>query len=360
MNAATSSPSSPTPHSKLFHTFHRSEANLPEEALSVVTEQFLRRADYFDRVFKYLKRPRDLILIVTSQEDQSVYRSGEIIVPYSLSGFLTNITSSEKLSKAVVLRDYFFALAYFDANLRFPEGYSSQWDIYKESHELLKSLYMLYAYADEDMYLKSQIKRSVIDALYGENFTQNTLELQKKIKILEAKISKRNKIPHIRHADTYVFEMHTCLGFLFADLMVSILYNDPNKMAHVMSALSDVSLRKDIPYRSFNISPDLDLNADPLAYKFTHFFAPIRNNLWSFITEGQADREEKLRRLESVFIRMRVFMKDFLADYGRIQKETGITLMGETLKDFLKYMKLDRSVLNERLKFHACSEGLTE
>lgn len=339
----------------LLSEFVRIAPSLPDEARSKVVNHIYGRSDYLEKRFKILKSPSDLILVISESLDRAVYRAGEMVLPYE---FVPAQGGPAIPEYSKVFWDYFLALAYFDANMHFREGESKAWDTYARSYALLREHFVHNAEVEEGVFLTQPGSRD-FTGLSPTQIFNVAHDARLKLDKTDKAIAARDASKEVRYTQTYVFELHAYFAVLFADFLVAILHQDPLKMTSVLWSSGIPDLVGDAPFRSFAKVPNLDVNGDPLGYKFSHFFAPIRAELWKEITQSGRSQEDQLRSLESLFIRMRVVMKEILKRFDQKVGDWGSAKhFGDRGLDFLYKLGLDRHMLADHFRHGFCEENL--
>jgi len=299
-------------------------------------------------------------VVSKSLEDENVYRVGELVLPYRFSPAKKQLDEVKQQGLAYPMWDYYFGLAIFDANMIFAKGESKAWDSYRESYDMLRKLYLLYSHIDEDVFFwrsaSNQERRDMNESGFQKKHAAN----QKALADMITKIRRRNLSERVRYTDTYVFELLDYFATLFADLYVAVQYHDPDKVRSFLEESGIPSYVASAPYRSFS-SPRMDPESEPLAYKSTHFFSPLRPFLWKEIAGEGRSKAQQLKSLDSLFLRMRVVLKDILKDLDRqtIQAGDRFTPIGDSAKQFLGRIGLDRESLTIKLKMGYCEEHLS-
>lgn len=346
---------------KLFHDFVRVHPDFGEKEANEVKTFFQGRATEVKKYFPYLIPPEDLILVVSkSLEDENVYRVGELILPYRFNPEKKKLDEVKQQGLAYPMWDYYFGLALFEANMIFEKGESRTWDSYRESYDLLRKLYLLYSHIDEDVYYWRIASNTERQNMNEAGFQKKHAAKQKALADMITKIKRRNTSERVRYADAYVFELLDYFATLFADLYVAVQYHDPDKVSSFLQESGIPSYVASAPYRSFS-SPRMDPETEPLAYKSTHFFSPLRPYLWQEINGNGRSKAQQLKSLDSLFLRMRVVMRDLLKE---IDKKTfsgdRFNPIGDGPRELLRRIGFDRESLTFQLHMSYCEEQLVD
>jgi len=346
----------------LFHPFFRQHRSLPDEAYREV-KTFLnsRHEQFFEQggelPLKVLRAPSNLILILLNDLEHSSYQARELQLPflfYSRSG----LSELEQRGLRYPLWDFFFAISIFDANMKFENGELAAWDDYQKSYELLAKKYLLEAHIAEDMYVSDGLNAETASDIYAEDFVEKRKQAKSDYRRVISQIKERRQLKSIRFNDAYLFELNTICGYLFADLFVSILYQDSHKMSSLLSESGIPDWLLEAPYRSFDREKSR-VDDSPVGYKFSRFFSPLRAALWENIAQPGRTKQMQLQSLESLFLRMRVLIREIVEDMQKVGKrQHQYQDLGDTLQEFLKNLKLDRQAVNDRLKHGYCEDGL--
>lgn len=198
------------------------------------------------------------------------------------------------------------------------------------------------------------------EELGKDDFDRRVAESQRRADELKTKIQARNKNFNVRQSDAFVFEMHATMSFLISDLLVGVLYQDPDKMSALLPHIQGRTLAREAEYRSLSKDFSSDY-PNPRGYSPMRFYAPIRKELWNWIRSDNATREEQLQRLDTVFLRMRVLMGDILKAYHKVNPKFSnhpVAQEGKT-HSYLKAIGFDREKLNNRLALISCKTALS-
>lgn len=344
---------------KLFHGFVRSAASLGKEEVNEVKRQFQKSAQYVRDNAKWLEVPEGLMLVVSDDLLTSVYRGNEIVVPYRFVGQSVELVNEVEEELLVhPWRDYFFAMALFDRNMKIDHPL---FKVYYDSYKLAKKQKRLQVYLEEDAFLESSDHTAdELGSIYGENFNENKAAAQQQLAEVEAQIKAQSQNKQLNEVTSYVHYFYSAVQYLFADLFVAIKYNrDPDLMKKILYKIPAFIAQH--RYRSFASDESIDSEWsrwDNLRDPF--LFYPLREQLWNDLVGSNDPKElteEKLfLGMENVFLRLRLTFKEVLDEMQKkIYPEAGrYQSLGNTYSQIWANLDIRPGFMFEKLNHSMC------